>query len=90
MKCPQRKLLATDDDMLHPQAEKRHCMAMLKKSIDESETRNEKRLERERQQNMREHAIDYRPLGSSSHTEYAHLTFLPFFAVRLLEHEIRI
>ena len=58
MKCPQRKLLATDDDMLHPQAEERHRMAMLKKSIDESETRNEKRLEQKRQQNMREHAIE--------------------------------
>ena len=57
LKCAHRKLLAAHDDMMHLQAEERHCMRMLKKSIDQSAMRNEKRLERERQQDMREHAI---------------------------------
>ena len=57
---------------MHLQAEERHWIPMLKESIDQSTMRNGKRLERERQQNMREHAI-------TAHSDLHRTPSMPIF-----------
>ena len=62
---------------MHPQAEEGHWIPMLKESIDQSTMRNGKRLERERQQNMREHAI-------TAHSDLHRTPSMPIFTQGVL------